>query len=138
MARARALRASMYNLDLEQLAKIDGGMHAKIFSAELAELAKDCFNRPGDKSKRTLTMEVSMSPRMSADGSLDCIVTTIDWKPKKPTVKSNPYLMKSAIDVQGAGHQGLLFNADLLQEPDQDTIMDVAGDSKRLRDEEDE
>lgn len=137
MARTKALRASMYNLDLQQLAKIDGDMHAKIFAAEVAELAKDCFNRAGDKSKRILTMELAMSPRINADGTIDCIVTTIDWKPKKPTVKSNPYLMKSAIDVQGHGHNGLLFNADLLREPDENTIMDVTGDSQRIRDDED-
>lgn len=123
----------MYNLSLEQLAKIDGGIHARIFAAEVAELARDCFNRPGDKSPRKLTLEMGMSPRLNSDGSLDCVITTFDWKPRKPTVKSNPYLMKSAIDVQGADHHGLLFNADLLQQPE----MDVAGDSDRLRDEED-
>ena len=49
-------------LSLESLAEIDQGAVGLLMRNALVQIARDCLNRPTDKTSRTLTLELTMKP----------------------------------------------------------------------------
>ena len=55
-------------LTLATLAEIDGGRLAIAFEQALRRCAIDCDDRPGEKKARTVSMQISVEPRLDENG----------------------------------------------------------------------
>lgn len=107
---------TLEKFDLAKLAEIDGGRIAIAFEQALKRVAMDCDDRPGEKKARTITLQLSISPKLDVDGLADeCDVqaTVSDSVPKR---KSKVYNMS----MRKGGH--LLFQPDSVDDHTQETM----------------
>lgn len=114
----------LMDLTLGNLQHLDGGKAAVTFADQVKTVAKDCYDRAGDKTARVITITVAVKPRADQHGNLQYVDTTIDVKTKLPDIKSNIYQMKAKIEATGS--KGLQFHPDLPSDPDGRSIMDIA------------
>lgn len=98
--------------------------HAVGFDKMMTELVKDAFDRDYDPTARKLIIEISVVPKLNKKKQFSHLETTIDYKTKRPTVKTQPIVMKP--DISAAGCRGMLFNPELLDDPDGNSIQDIA------------
>lgn len=104
----------------------DMQVHAATFEKLLRELVADAFDRDTDPTPRKLIIEIAVAPKMKKDKkSFSHLETTIDYKAKRPTIKSNAIIMKPDISTVG-GCKGMIFNPDLPDDPDGESIADIA------------
>jgi len=102
-------------LSLSSLEQLDGRIEA-LFQKHLAFLSSDCMNRPGDKTPRKLSLELSIVPQTDpATGECDDVFVSIEAKSKVPTYKTKEYPLR-------VSRGGLLFNADIPDAIDQTSI----------------
>lgn len=93
-------------LAFSTLVDLDSGRIDKLLAMHLARIAQDCMNRPGDKTKRKVTLEFEVSPVEDPE-TRECehCKVAIECKSKVPTYRSKVFQMRV---TKG----GLLFNKD--------------------------
>lgn len=105
-------------LSLESLKDIDQGKIAVALEHELSKIGRDLNDRPGDKSIRTLSMQVAFVPVMDDSGV--CYQANVEFtvQSKLPPKRSRPYQM----EVRPSG--AMLFNPETPEDVNQTTIED--------------
>jgi len=58
-------------LRTETLGKVRDGALAMVLDERLADIFEDCYDRPGVRTARTVTLEISVSPRMPDPDEID-------------------------------------------------------------------
>jgi hypothetical protein len=112
----------LLNLSLESINDLDDGRVSVAFTQELKRAVLDCMDRPGDKTARTIALEVKIMPVAADDGSCEGANGEFQIKAKLPTRKSKTYSFKT----NTKGH--LMFSSTSPESADQKTIFD--GDVK--------
>lgn len=104
-------------LDFTNLAHLDEGRINKVLAMHLSRIAGDCINRPGDKTKRKVSLEFTVTPIIEPDTG-DCTEAKIEveCKSKVPVHKSKPYAMR-------VSNRGFSFNADFPDSIDQKPLF---------------
>ena len=92
-------------LDFHSLADLHDGRIAMMLANNLARIAQDCMDRPGDKTKRNVTLQFVAEPAMGDDGGCDHVKLSVTCKAKVPEYKSRHYEMR-------VSKSGFLFNQD--------------------------
>jgi hypothetical protein len=103
-------------LEFTSLAEIDDGRIQKLLRMHLQRIAQDCMDRPGDKTKRKVTIEFIIDPIVSPEGHCDDARVTIECKSKVPTYRTKPYEMR-------VNTRGFAFNEDFPDQVDQSSIF---------------
>lgn len=107
---------SYEQLTLASLNDLDSGKAAECFQRLLKRAAEDCMDRPGDESKRTVTLKVLLSPVMDQDGDLSEVRTEIQCEAKFPAYRTKEYSMT----VRKGGM--VVYNPDSLGNANQKTF----------------
>jgi len=100
---------------LKSLADIDAGRVREAFEQAIARCEADCKDRPAVEAARKVTLTVSMSPVIEADGEMGSCNLQFQITDSVPMRKSKVYNMKSA-------RGGLLWNELSPDEINQTTI----------------
>lgn len=79
-------------LTLDSLKGLNAGLPAAAWQKELEHIVKDCVDRPGDSSPRTLTLTLAMVPK-EENGTCDAVEAEIEIKAKVPPRRSRKYEM---------------------------------------------
>lgn len=103
-------------LDFEHLATLDDGRIDRLLRMHVARAAQDCMDRPGDKSKRVVSLSIAVEPVVSDDGQCESTRVEIECKSKVPVFRSRPYEMHCT-------KAGLRFNQDFPEELDQQPLF---------------
>jgi len=104
-------------LSFATLAKLDNGKADRLFQYHLQKVAADMAARPGDATVRKVTFELILKPICDADtGDIEGAAVEIECKSKVPIFRTRKYQMK----VQ---QNGLLFNADFPDQPNQPSVL---------------
>lgn len=83
---------ALKNLNLEQLAKIDGGRISVCFQRELERCVRDIEDRPADDRDRIINVKIKLTPDAGeADGLLDGAKAKVEVESKLPTYRSRRY-----------------------------------------------
>lgn len=97
------------NVDLKALQEMDGGRIGKCFQAHVQRAANDCDDRPNDKTKRKVIIELHITPVPDTSDPkniyLDRCDVEVECKSKLPTHRSKVIQMKPHA-------RGLLTNRD--------------------------
>jgi len=81
-------------LSISTLQEIDGGKPATAVNHALRQIANDIIDRPNDKAKRKVLIQVEMEPVLDSDlGTLDTIATSFKIKTSVPVRQSRSYPM---------------------------------------------
>ena len=116
-------------LNLTSLNDLDDGRVAKAFEHELRRAVQDCVDRPKDKNKRTVTLELALEPILSDDGGIiECEGAHGEFKIKShvPTRKSKTYDFR----VNKAGH--LSYSANSPDNADPTALDDINPETGRV------
>lgn len=103
-------------LEFASLAELDDGRIQRLLRMHLARIAQDCMDRPGDKTKRKVSIEFIIEPQINQQGECDDARVTVECKSKLPVYRSKPYEMRV---TKG----GLLFNQDFPDSIDQPPLF---------------
>jgi|GEM_PF-1738119 len=108
-----------HNLTLHSIQHLDGGKVDVAFTHAVAQVVADIKDRPGDKTKRTVTLTLSATPTLADDGSgvLDTIETRFQVKTGIPVRKSRGYPMAPRQDGKA-----MLFQEEDPNNPHQQTF----------------
>lgn len=106
--------------NFENLAHLDDGRIDKLLKAHVARATQDCLDRPGDKTKRHVTLKISIEPIIDDSGQCESTHVEIECLSKVPVFRSRTYEMR-------ATKAGMLFNADFPDELDQQPLFDRSG-----------
>jgi hypothetical protein len=115
-------------LGLDTVGNIDQGALRIAFNNGLKLLTQDMSDRPMLDKARTLVLKIEMKPIVDTNSSaphLDSIDAKWEVDAKVPAIASAGVTMKPQQNGQ------LYFHGDLPQDPDDETVMDVA-EQKRL------
>ncbi len=116
--------SGLVKFSLEELADLDGGRAMLAFQQCVRTAVRDCTDRPGVKTKRTVLMKMEIVPVPSINGN------TIDCDGCKATFKSTcsiPNFETPEVDF-GVKHNGdLVFNPDSPRNHRQETFEEVRG-----------
>ena len=82
---------SVMPVSLSNLKSLDDGKAAAAFDAHLQRIARDCLDRPGDGTARSVTLQVAVKPIMESDGSCDRVDAQISVKSSVPQHKTKVY-----------------------------------------------
>jgi len=107
---------SLEKFQLSALAEMDGGRINVAFAQALARVVGDCEDRPGEKSARTITLQVAVVPILDASGVCDDAKVQMVITDSVPKRKTRIYDMALKKGKQGPH---LLFRPDSLDEADQ-------------------
>lgn len=93
----------------------------KMFQKHVRHILDDVSNRPGEPAKRTLTLELEMTPVIERDKDTgECTVETIrvgvKGKTKTPVYQTKAYPMKIT-------NNGLFFNREIPERLDQPSLI---------------
>lgn len=102
-------------LDLASLAELDEGVVTVLLSEHFRRVAQDCLDRPADSTKRKITVQFIVQPRMKPNGECDDALVTIECKNTIPTYRTNAFQMRLS-------KGGLLFNRDFPDSVDQTSL----------------
>ena len=103
-------------LKFATLADLADGTIDVLLQKQLARIAADCLDRPGDKTKRVVMLEFIPEPVVGQDGGCDHAKLTIECKAKVPVHRTRPYEMQ-------ATKAGFLFNVDDEESLDQEHLF---------------
>lgn len=96
-------------LNLETLHELGDGELGVLIRNQLQRIARDCVDRPHDKTKRTVTLEITAIPVVSPQGEFTHSNMEIECKAKIPVFRTAPYQMKADMN-------GFKFNGDFPSE----------------------
>lgn len=122
-------------LSISTLQDIDGGKPATAINHALRQIANDVIDRPNDKAKRKVLVQIEMSPMLDSDlGTLDTIAVGVKVKTTVPVRQSLMYPMLPLKDGRLSfeprspfdPRQGALFSED----PANETIDPETGEVK--------
>lgn len=82
---------SVMPLSLANMKALDDGKAAAAFDAHLQRIARDCLDRPGDATARSVTLQVAVKPIIEDDGSCDRVDAQISVKSTVPQHKTKVY-----------------------------------------------
>jgi|GEM_PF-4360451 len=104
-------------VDFANLSQLDNGKMDVLLRSQLALIARDCINRPGDKRKRTLSLIFTAVPVPDPE-TLDCerVKLVVQCKSRVPDFQSRPYEMRPT-------NQGFHFNQDFPDRLDQQPLL---------------
>ena len=111
---------SQKRLNLAALIEIDDGRINQAVNIELTKLVHDIYDRGADGGKRSLIIEIGLTPIVSG-GNVDDVDVEVELASKAPKRRSKTYRM------QQKGGQALVFNPHAPEEPRQRTIDERAG-----------
>ncbi len=81
-------------LTLTNMELLEDGRTVEAFRRHLARAAADCEDRPGDQSRRTVTLQVDMMPVLDQNTlTCDSVTVEISTASKVPPHRSKPYSM---------------------------------------------
>lgn len=92
-------------LNLETLHDLGDGELGILIRNQLQRIARDCLDRPHDKTKRKVTIEISASPVCNPRGEFTHTTIEIESKAKIPVYRTSPYQMQADVN-------GFKFNGD--------------------------
>lgn len=118
MASVERLQLSIQSLD-----ELDNGIVALQFLKHLQRAAADCLDRPGDKTKRKVTLEFTFSPAADQSGSADTADCVAEIKSKIPVHRSRTYEM-------GLSKAGFTFNRDVPESLNQGVLFPASGSNQ--------
>jgi hypothetical protein len=98
-------QVKMVQLNLETLHDMGHGELGILIRNQLQRIARDCVDRPHDKTKRKVTIEISATPVINPQGEFTHTVVEIESKAKIPVHRSSPYQMQADMN-------GFKFNGD--------------------------
>lgn len=107
-------------LSLDTLPNFDSGKAAVAFKQAIRRAVLDLLDRPGERSKRTVSLSVEMTPIAEQDGDVVDAEIVFTIQTKMPAMRTNPKPM--ACDRQGR----LIFNDLADDNPHQTTIDETA------------
>lgn len=110
-------------LTLATIPAIDGGKIEAQINKTIAQAYDDMVQRPGDKSKRVVSIDVEFTPVPDQDGSLESVGVEFKMDIKIPARRSRVYSM-----APHHGAKGLVFNDAAPENPRQRTLDQAAGD----------
>lgn len=105
--------------ELSALSDLDGGRVNIAFNQALSRVIGDCEDRPGEKTARTVTMQLAVVPVLDESGVCDDAKVQIVITDSVPKRKTRVYDMALKKNQKGAS---LLFRPDSLDEVEQDTF----------------
>lgn len=115
-------RTQVVDLNFSNLVDLDEGRIDKLLLINLARTAQDCITRPGDKSKRKVTLEFIFEPIADPDlGDCAGAKCEVECKTKLPVYRSRPFEMS-------VSNRGFAFNKDFPEELDQAPLFDQGDD----------
>ncbi len=79
-------------LNLESLARLDGGKVAAVVQHALRTATEDCVSRPGDKTARTVELVIAIKP-VAVERNLEEVEVEVSCKVKVPTTRTRGYRM---------------------------------------------
>lgn len=92
-------------LKLSTLGDLDDRIEI-LFQRHLQNIANDCLNRPAEKTKRKVVVELSFEPVADPDsGDCDSVRITIEARSKVPTFRTKSYPL-------GVTKAGFRFNSE--------------------------
>lgn len=104
-------------LDFTHLGMLDEQRIDRLLCMHIANVARDCMNRPGDKSKRKVTLEFYVQPIPDPDtGDAHTAGVEIECKSKVPVFRSRRFEMRLS-------NKGLTFNTDFPDQLDQPSLF---------------
>jgi hypothetical protein len=98
------------------LATMDGGRIGIAVDQAVKRAAEDCWDLPGEKAARKITIQIEIKPELDQDGMCDSVSTVVQIKQSLPTRKTRPYdfgLRKNGV---------LTYQPDALDNHEQDTF----------------
>lgn len=111
-------RGQLQKLSLAALGEIDDGRLATAFDQAIKRAADDCNDRPGEKRKRCVVLQIEFEPVLDQDGVCDSVKSAVQIKDTIPTRKSRSY----DFGLRKGGF--LVFNENSLDSHRQSTIFD--------------
>ena len=114
-------------LELNSLGELDDGRVLIAFGHELKRAVMDCMDRPGDKTSRTVNMELKLTPVIGPEGQCDSVAGEFQIKSKVPVRKSKSY----DFNVNRAGQ--LIYSSTSPDNIDQTTFDDVDPETGRVK-----
>lgn len=88
---------------ISELAKVDGGRIATTFDELVRKAIADCEDRPGNKRPRTVSLVLSLVPRVREGGECYEVEFGFDVKSTVPTTHSPAYFGSIRKGSEGAG-----------------------------------
>lgn len=82
------------SLRLGTIAKLDQGVIAAAFDAELASALNDCEDRPHTEKPRTITLTIKLTPVPDSSGGMKATEVDFDIKSTRPKQESRTYQME--------------------------------------------
>lgn len=82
------------SLRLGTIAKLDQGVIAAAFDAELASALNDCEDRPHTEKARTITLTIKLTPVPDSSGGMKATEVDFDIKSTRPKQESRTYQME--------------------------------------------
>lgn len=120
-------RAVKKILTLDSLKGLNSGLPAAAWQKELEHITRDCVDRPGDPSPRTLTMTLVIVPKADNAGTCDAVEAEIEIKAKVPPRRSRKYEM--GVNAKGV----VTFNDESPESIRQGTLDEVEPPSDKRR-----
>ena len=110
---------------IENLPEVDDGKIKLAVNRAIQQAYDDMVQRPGDRSKRKVSLDIEFTPMADDDGLLHSVSTEFAIGVKVPERRSKPYPMEPH-----AGSKSLLFNPASPEDPHQHTIDEATGEVK--------
>ncbi len=106
-----------HKLTVGTIPLIDGGKIEAQINKAIAQAYDDMDQRPGDKSKRVVSVDIELTPSTDQDGTLDAVAVGFKMDLKIPARRSREYSM-----MPHRGQKGLVFNDAAPENPRQRTL----------------
>lgn len=103
-------------LDFSNLKNLDDGRIDKLLKHHIGNIARDCINRPTDKSARKVTLEFIVKPQPNPEGDAETASVEVECKSKVPIYRSRRFEMRLS-------NNGLSFNADFPDDINQPSLF---------------
>lgn len=108
-------------LDFSHLKNLDDGRINKLLEHHLGNISRDCINRPGDKTKRKVTLVFYATPDANDDGDAEAADVQVECFSKIPIYRSRKFKMRLS-------NKGFTFNQDFPDALDQPSLFPKQGE----------
>lgn len=111
------------DMTFETLHDLEGGKYAALLRNHLANLARDCIDRPMDDKERTLTIQFRMKPVLDPE-TRDCerVDMSLEMKSKVPVFRTKKFQLRPH-------NRGFLINRDFPDDLDQPALFPDGDDA---------
>lgn len=108
-------------LGFRTLAELADGTVDVMLQRHLQRIAQDCLDRPGDPSKRKVSLDFLCQPVIAQDGECETVKIEVECTAKVPVFRTRPYEMVPT-------KAGFLFNIDDPDAVDQEVLFPRSAD----------